>query len=269
MKTHKTKAIVLKKVFHGEGNLIITFLTKEGCRLSSFAAGARKSKKRFNGSLDLFNCLEVEFQEAKNSDLYRLQHADLVLGMEAIRKDLLKFASSCYFTEMILEFLNESEHSPKIFKTFLEYLKEFNKPEAFPSHMIPHMEHHLLEVFGYKPHLFHCLHCQQSLDPQETYYFNGIQGGIFCKKCQKGKTGMRPVDGHPLSYSAIQQILKGHQAHPSSWRDQNWKPQDITETRAALEYFIQYTAGKPLKSLQFLSNILTQRVNRSENIKLV
>lgn len=250
MPLKKGHAIILKKIPYGEGDMVVTFLTDEGCRLNGFAPKAKLSVKRFGGGFDLFNRLEIVYRE-KNPDLVHLDSADLVLGMEGLRKDLSKFAAACYFAEIVLVFLQEKEASPEIFNSLLSFLTELNKPSTLPASLIPLMEHQFLNIFGFRPTLTHCLECQSHVKKDQTYYFNGRKGGIVCGACNGANL-------YPLSYPTLAQILNSCDRNPGTWRDLEWKPQHVSQARRAFEYFIQYTTGRPLKSLHFLSQIIAQ-----------
>ena len=263
---HKTTAIILKKIPYSESDLIVWWLTKEGRKQGGFAPSARSSQKRFAGMLDLFNLVELVYQERKGSELVLLQNASLQNGMEEIRKDISKFASACYFSEMILEFLQEKQTLPAIHEIFCHFLQSVNQPGPLAPHLIPLMEHQLLTLFGFRPSLSACGKCGKEIRPGERYFFDGRQGSIVCPLC----TGPASVDGstslttmslsngsYPLSYESLTHLLKSVEANPSEWVSQGWKSDQIAQTRRAFEYFIQYTAGKPLKSLRFLSQILS------------
>lgn len=255
MNPEKTRAVVLKKVPHGEADYIVTFLTARGKRFTGFAPNAQKSKKRFGGNLDLFNYLEIVYCNGKNSDLAHIDSAELILGMDGLRKDLSKFASACYFTEMILSFLHEKDESLDLFSSFFLFLKNLNSPEPLPPELIPLMEHHFLDLFGFKPTLSHCIECHGAPEPALSYFFSGIRGGLICSNCLAEKRKNSEQTSYPLSYSAIELLLEG-EMNPHKRGLSAWKPQEVSQARNAFEYFIQYTAGKPLKSLQFLTKIL-------------
>lgn len=250
----KTKAVVLRKVAYGEGDWIVSLLTENGSKLTAFAPHARRSSKRFGGNLDLFNFLDVVYRGGKNGQMHQLNEVDLLEGMEGIRTDLSKFASACYFSELITLFLQEKESSPVLFESFFGFLKTLNSSQPFSPHLIPLMEHRFLAIFGFKPKLDSCIICEGALKRDSNCVFNGIKGGVVCSRCAGGQ---KDHGSHSLSYSAIEQILDGMTHSPETWSKLRWKKQDVSEARKALEFFIQYTAGKPLKSLRFLSHVIS------------
>ncbi|MBI4412588.1 MAG: DNA repair protein RecO [Deltaproteobacteria bacterium] len=265
MNIHKTTAVILKKIPYSESDMIVWWLAGDGRKQGGFAPSARSSQKRFAGGLDLFTFVELLYQERKGTELVLLQNASLQNGMEGIRKDLPKFASACYFSEMILEFLQEKQSLPAVFGIFWHFLQTIDRPGPLAPHLIPLMEHQLLTLFGFRPSLSACGKCGkkirsaepaepvQPVEPNERYFFDGRHGSILCSLC----AGPVSVDSHPLSHESLTHLLKSVEANPSEWFSQGWKTDQVAQTRRAFEYFIQYTAGKPLKSLRFLSQILS------------
>jgi len=267
MKPQKTTGIVLKKFPYGDKDLIVVWLTDKGRKMTGFAPQARQSKKRFGGELDLFNHLEFNYREGKNSDMVRLDGVGLLTGMIGLRDDLSKFAAACYFAEMILEFLQEKQAVSPIFDTYFRFLKGMSDSKDFKTHLIPLFEHEFLSLFGFKPFLTECISCQKQPSSHEKYFFDGRKGGVVCPTCcqpqltrteinLKGDKYLSPADAYPLSFDVIHHIVRAHQADPQSWASLSLSQEDIREARNAFEYFIQYTAGKPFKTLRFLSQIL-------------
>ncbi len=255
MDLFKSKALVLRRIPYGEADTIVTCLSEEGRLIKGFAPSERSSRKRFGGVLDLFNQVEVQWKENRNSELVRLQLADLVCGMEGVRNDLSKFAAACYFAELILVFHKENEKGPAVYNDFVVFLEEHKNHETFEPHLVPLMEHRFLDLLGFRPELSVCLDCRESIHPDRDYFFQGKKGGIVCSKCKTRLNGS--FENYPLSYKLLDLISREFHKNPRQWKSNPWSPVEVHSARRALEYFIQYTAGKPFKSLGFLSKILS------------
>lgn len=76
MKTHSTRAIVLRRTNYGEADRILQLLTPEG-RRSVMAKGVRKEKSKLAGGIELFAVIDVVLGEGKG-DLGILTSARLV-----------------------------------------------------------------------------------------------------------------------------------------------------------------------------------------------
>lgn len=244
-----TTALILRKIPYGESDAILTFLTKEGGRLTGFAKGEAVSQKRFGGCLDLFNQVRLIGRKGREEMVF-LSSAELVEVYPTLRSDLPKFAAACYFAEFVLFFLHEHETLISLYEVFSSFLYEFSQASSFKPHLIPLMEHQLLSLFGYKPELSFCIRCQMELHPDKEYFFHGAKGGVVCSGCAPTPTE------YPLNYEILKKMTESFEMTPQNWGGLNWNPEEVRRARNAFEYFIQYTAGKPLKSLGFLSQIL-------------
>lgn len=265
----KVRGFVLRQIPYGESDWIVTLLTEKGHKLTGYASKARGSSKRFGHALDLFNFVEVLFNPAKEgSQLVRLREADLIEGMEGLRQDLQKFAIACYFGEMALEFLHEKENTAAVFEAFSRLVNHINKEKKVASGLLPMMEHKFLEIFGYAPNFSQCNQCGHDLVASQEYFFHGAKGGVLCAACEQrdqsehpyahdGKEALlRSSQAYPLSYQAIQQLLDYQKRGEYSFDAPcQWDRKNALQVRRALEHFIQYTAGKPFKSLRFLSQV--------------
>lgn len=265
----KHQAFVLNKIPYGDADWIVTLFSSEGVKFQAFAPSGRSSRKRFAGNLDLFNLLEVISLDHRGDGLTRLKEVDLVTPMDEVRRDLLKFAAACTFTEMILHFVQDREKHLSLYELFASFLVSLNHTLPLSPHVIPLMEDRFLSLFGFQPELKLCLGCSRRLKAPEVCFFHGMKGGLLCSSClaqdkarwkENVLKGGKPVvaepnGAYPLSFGAIQKLVEGRRVSPQEWTHLRWSPEDVSETRRALEYFIQYTVGKPFKSLQFLSHV--------------
>lgn len=259
----KSKGIVIKKVPYQDSDLVVTFLTEAGEKFTAFAPKARVSKKRFGSAIDLFNLLSFSYIPSKNQSMARLTEVNLEQSMDSLRLDLKKFALACYLSEMALEFMPENEQTPDVYKSIWSVLKRFNILDEVEDDVLPVIQHHFLELFGFEPHLDRCVRCEGDLIESQKYFFQGAHGGVVCGTCagkvhglEHGPKSVGYLNNYPLSYGVIQKLLDQRgSASFLSKTHKSWKKNEVLEARRALEYFIQYTLGKPFKSQQFLSQI--------------
>ncbi len=74
MATVQTEALVLRIVDFGESDRILHLLLPGEGRVTAIAKGARRSVRRFAGTLDLFHHLRVQF-ERRRGGMARLDQA--------------------------------------------------------------------------------------------------------------------------------------------------------------------------------------------------
>ena len=88
----RTEALVLRSVDVGESDRILHLLVPDSGRLTAVAKGARRSRRRFAGTLDLFNHLRVEVDRRSASSLPRLEQATMLEVFRPLRMEAPRFA---------------------------------------------------------------------------------------------------------------------------------------------------------------------------------
>ena len=82
-----TEALVLRSVDFGESDRIVHLLVPDAGRLTAIAKGARRSVRRFPGTLDLFNHLRVQVERRRTAGMARLEQATLIEAFTPLRRD--------------------------------------------------------------------------------------------------------------------------------------------------------------------------------------
>ena len=81
-------AVLLRAVEYGESDLVVHLLTADTGRFTAIAKGARKSRRRFPGTLDLFNRLAIEGRTRARGGMGFLERARLVEPHLGLRPEL-------------------------------------------------------------------------------------------------------------------------------------------------------------------------------------
>ena len=97
----ESEALILRSVDFGESDRILHLLVPEAGRLTAIAKGARRSVRRFAGTLDLFNHLRVRIDWQRPGRISRLDQARLLRGFAPLRSDPARFALGCYLLELL------------------------------------------------------------------------------------------------------------------------------------------------------------------------
>ena len=74
-RSHNTLALVLRRTAYGDADLVVSLFSEKLGQVSALARAARKSQRRFGGSLEPFHIVEVELDEAPGAELMRLREA--------------------------------------------------------------------------------------------------------------------------------------------------------------------------------------------------
>lgn len=130
-----TRAIVLKRTPFSESDLILHLLNPQGEKVSCFARGALKSKKRFPGGvLEPTHFIEALLKPAKQADgLATIEEARLIDSFSDLRKDYENLESALFCLECVDKIATGGfSHSSSLFDLLghtLRKLQSSKQPE--------------------------------------------------------------------------------------------------------------------------------------------
>lgn len=100
MERFTSQAIILAKTDYGEADRIITFITPRSGKIKAIAKGARKSRSKLAGALELFSVSEILLLPGKK-DVSTLMSAKLVRHYSNIVKNLDSTNAAYEITRLI------------------------------------------------------------------------------------------------------------------------------------------------------------------------
>lgn len=199
-------AIVLDTLDHGESDLIVTFFTLAGGRLSAIAKGAKKSKKRFVNKLELFTFLHISYEQKITHSLGFLREAELHTSFPNIRQHPEFYTASTIVRELLLYAVRDGEQEQDLFRLSLWALHNFDKKKTSQSTLALFLIKFLSEI-GYRPNLESCGSCETSFTSKNDYSFDPHTGGLKCSLCQKNsRSGIAVSNGTIKILQAAQNI---------------------------------------------------------------
>jgi len=151
MRKTACEAIVLRLTDYGEADRIVSFFTREEGRLSGFARGAKRSRRRFGGALEPFAHLSLQLK-IPYSGLATIETADIVSIHPGIRVDLSQIGCAAYACELVERLTPEGEENPRLFRLLSCYLQRLDSAPPSPSDRRLFTVN-LLKILGYQPAL--------------------------------------------------------------------------------------------------------------------
>jgi len=207
--TH-TEALVLRAVDFGESDRVIHLLTPALGRLAVVAKGARRSKRRFPGTLDLFNRLAVQVVRTRPTVLARLEGARLLRTYEQIRADPGRFGLGCYLLELLDRLAPEGGAPGDLRRLFAFAVAAHDWLDREPpsERMRVLLELRALDALGLRPELLRCVRCAKPLETtgRAPLHFAVGEGGPFCEGCARGG-GVATVPVHLGTLRALDRAL--------------------------------------------------------------
>lgn len=249
MPLKRATGIVIQSLNYGESDRIVTFFTLEYGKIKGIAKGARRSKRRFSNSLDLFCHVKVHLFEKEDRSLTRVDQCDVVEFFPAFNHDVVKMSYGSYFVELVEAMVGEREAHAGVFELLREFLSTVNTTEP-REEMLRIFEIRLLSLLGYRPNLNSCTQCGKPLGQLKGIYFVPTRGGIFCEKCCSTDKSFLAI-----TLGTVRVLEKSIEADLSKIHRVRFSSRSLIESREVLPRFVQNHLNRELKSLRFLESI--------------
>lgn len=193
----KDTAIVLKSQAFKERDRLVTLLTEHHGKITGIAKGAIHSK-RYGGALDLFTCIEVYYKENQNSELVRIDEANIRRDFLKLRENLENISAAGYFADLCLRLTEEKHSAREVFLLLTHYLFLLEENLA-TIEIVRSFEIKLLERLGWAPVLEECVGCHtpffgEELSPENSVVAMNLEkGGFLCHQCASSAARSLPL----------------------------------------------------------------------------
>lgn len=246
----KLSAVVLRTVEYGESDRVVTLLSRERGKLVAFARGARASKRRFGGGLELFTQVTAELAERGGGDaMARLDGVSVERAFSHVRGDLARIGCAAYAAELAGALVRDHEPHPALFDLLVEYLGRLDAAAARPLELRT-FELGALEASGFQPRLDGCARCGgEAGSGTGGAAFSPADGGLLCERCQGEAVGATRLSAESVS------VLRRLQAGGFAAAGERASPAAGRELREALGRFVEQQLGHRLQSRRFLDEV--------------
>lgn len=245
-----SQAIVLKTSNYGEYDRIVSLYTKHFGKIRGIAKGAKRSQRRFGGTLEPFTVVTVYFVDKEHHGLCRLERCELVRAFPEIADNVTRVAYGAYFLELIEALTPEKEQHADIFSLLLFFISLLTTA-AFREELARLFELRLFTHLGYQPHFASCVACGGAFKHTGSYKFSVKRGGIVCGRCQE-----RFSDLLPLSLGTIKIFQQAQNLSLGKLNRLFFSETAYQESTAIFSRFLEYHMGKRPKSLDILKQAL-------------
>jgi DNA repair protein RecO (recombination protein O) len=248
-----TEALVLRSLDFGESDRIVHLLVPDAGRLTAIAKGARRSVRRFSGTLDLFNHLSVRIDWQRPGRMSRLDQARLLRGFAPLRSDPARFGLGCYLLELLDRLAPEGANRSDAKRLFdfalaaLEWIAA--RPPSAQLRVL--LELRALDALGLRPELRHCVRCGREPAEGDAALFHVAEGGPICAGCGSRLEGLLRVhrgtlraleQGLVLELSRLDRLVLGARA--------------LAEAEHLVDRFQRFHVGIELSSARFLREMI-------------
>lgn len=132
MAIRTSEAIVLRTYPFREGDLIVSFLSRDQGKMRGVARRARKLKSNFGSGLERLSHVRFRYYQKENAELVSLESCDLIASQFSLLSGAVGYENGValdYLTEVADLLLPAHETSEKFFRLMLAVLGELHAGE--------------------------------------------------------------------------------------------------------------------------------------------
>lgn len=240
-------AIVVGGLDFGEADRIVRLLTRSG-RLSVFAHGARKSRRRFGGALEPFTSLVVQLDQRRRKGMPALASVSVTDARLGLQSELQKIALAAYVAELGAAVAPEADPCDGIFELVTMALDHLVTHEASVA-LQRVFEAHLITCLGMAPTLSSCAVCGGDLN--DVARIDLAAGGALC---EVHGAGARRVG--PKTIEWLTRVLAARQLDALAGLDAVWADTAARKLGGAFVDFFGGLVSRPLRSADLLAEAL-------------
>lgn len=221
-----------------EADLCVHLLAQQRGLVTAFAFGGSRSRRRFTGCLDIFNCIRASAAYSRDGRFLNLQEAMLLAGPVRLRRDWRRqgMAVNCVrFLEAMGVPPDNSSLSYALMRGMLDLLET---EDSVPAVMPVLFRFRLAVEQGYAPDLLNCARCGKPLSGERQAYFLVGEGTACCLSCRRfGDMSLS------LGQEALDVLGKVKEYSPQSWGCLNPSPEGTRQAIRLIDAFVRYHLG--------------------------
>jgi len=244
----RTEGFVLRVQPLGEADKIVTFLTREEGKLRGVAPSARKSRRRFGSSLELWSRVSLTLFEKEGMDLARIDTCDLVESAYRIQEDLETGYLLAYLAEVADLFTRERQPEPHYFRLLTSLLSALKAGLPLPV-AGRYFEIWTLRLHGLLPDLARCALCGSPLRGSGGT-FQEASGQILCRKCLPRPT---PFD-YPIKQAGLEILKIFLRCHPIHLVECDFEATTLRDLGRITGRALASFAEAPFRTARFLTS---------------
>lgn len=251
----KTEGVIIRMMDYLESSRIVTCFTPDQGKISLIAKGARRSKSRIGGSLDLLQHISLVYYYKETREIQTLSQAETIQSFFLMQNDLKKLSYGMAIIELINKLEFAKEPNQWLFRQTLDTLTGLEKSNL-PELLFYQFIWRWLENSGFHSKFRHCLKCGQ-VPAGERVKFLIARGGYVCFNCWEDEKNSLVI-----SQKSVKLLLCFRETKAQDLVDLKISAQLMSEICDLSWRFLHYHSDGigNLKTLDFLKNILQKKM---------
>ncbi len=169
MPVRRATSIVIRSYRVGEADKIVVFFTLERGKLRGIAKGARRTRSRHGGSLEIGNEVELTYFEKEGRELVSVDRCDIVRSRFSELGEPILAATLAYFLDLVDSFAPEHDPNVRLYRLLRASIGSLTR-SADAETKARYFESWLLRLVGFYPRRKTCASCGKALAGSDTFY---------------------------------------------------------------------------------------------------
>jgi DNA repair protein RecO (recombination protein O) len=185
MPARVSEAFVLQTWPFREGDLIVSFLTRDLGKLRGVARRARRPKSGFGAGLERLSHIRMAYFQRENRELVNIDSCELLHSQFALANDHASACALDFFAEVSEQLLPAAEPTEKYFRLVAAALDHLRTAKPGASWLAAtYFSVWAVKLAGLLPELHVCLGCGAWLEEPHRAFFSRASAGLYCQGCR-------------------------------------------------------------------------------------
>jgi len=195
-----SEALVLRTYPFKEGDLVVSFLTRDQGKLRGIAKRARRPKSPFGSGLERLSHVRMAYYQRESRELVNLDSCELIRSQFDLVTDYQASIALDFFAEASELLLPTAEVNERFFRLLVAVLDSLRQTDGEGGQAgqvgqagrvwraVTYFALWAVRLSGWLPELHVCLGCGQMLnDPEapERAFFSRDRAGLICSDCRR------------------------------------------------------------------------------------
>jgi DNA repair protein RecO (recombination protein O) len=181
--SHTSEALLLKKSSYGESDLVLALFTERLGRVSALARGAKRSSRRFGGTLEPMHGLSVRLDERASSELLFLVESRISVPRSRLVGDLDRLEAAGRGLSWIRRAAPARSPEPELWRLTVALLDRLDRGVLEAKAELSLFGLRLLVATGWGLELERCVRCGRPCEPGQRAMIAPERGGLVCRQC--------------------------------------------------------------------------------------
>ncbi len=204
MALKESEAIVLRTYPLRESDLLVTLFTRLEGKVRGVARAAKKSRRRFGGSLEPLTYIKVAYDDRERHELGRLDSCEVLESPLATEVSYPRAVALGHVAELLDELLPDREANDAVFRLALSVLAQLRGKEFWLP--ITYFDLWMARLMGYLPELSECLNCGRPLNGNRAF-FHVLADGLMCPEHKRLASSEMSAESRKLAAQMLRAPL--------------------------------------------------------------